>query len=433
MATESVSGEVEVADVQAGAVRTPWGRHALASVLFFLLGSEMFVLSPLIPVLANEFGISTARAAMSVSAFALTYATVSPLVAALADRWTRRTTIVAGACVFVAGEIFSALAPSYEFLIAGRVLAGAGAALMGPAVWSYVTETAAAAERGRAVSRVSAFFAAGQILGVPAGAVVADTVSWRWVFAAIAIAAALATVLVGLNLTGETRVPPRNRSPRRMLAASVGLWRNHDFTLVVSANFFAQAARYATYTFAGALLLHRFGFDTPRLGLVGAAVGFGSMVGALVAGYLVDLFHRRGRDQFILNIGYGSLMIVGLYAATSSDIAWVCVAGWVVTFAAGAAYVGTGQEYLTATMGDLRAPAVSWNNSALYAGTAAGTAVLGTTALGSTPFTVLAVSFAAAAVLLSGSVALHHRAGRRSDAPRRRTVAVVRRKGTQRR
>ncbi|RZL84530.1 MAG: MFS transporter [Rhodococcus sp. (in: high G+C Gram-positive bacteria)] len=363
-------------------------------------------------MMAREFDTTTTVAAMSVAAFALTYATVSPLVGALADGLTRRTAIITGAIVFVGGELFCALAPQFALLIAGRVLAGAGAAMMGPAVWSYVTETAAAAERGRAVSRVAAFFAAGQTLGVPAGAIVAATASWRWVFAAAAVAATVVLIAIGLRLTGESRIPPRHRGKSRVILTSLGLWRNTDFTLVVSANFFAQAARYATYTFAGALLLDRFGFSTVQLGLIGAAVGAGSMVGALLAGYLVDVCHRSGHDQFTLSVCYGAAMALGLFVATSSDIVWLSIFGWILTFAVGSGYISTSQEYLTATMGDLRAPAVSWNNSALYAGTAIGTFLLGLTELGSTGFTVLATSFGAIAALLSGVVMLHHRAAR---------------------
>ncbi|MFI5719054.1 hypothetical protein [Nocardia sp. NPDC051750] len=99
-------------------------------------------------------------------------------------------------------------------------------------------------------------------------------------------------------------------------------------------------------------------------------------------------------------------MTLGLVAATSSGIAWIGIAGWIVTFAAGAAFVSTSQEHLTAAMGDRRAPAVSWNNSALYAGTAAGTFLLGMTELGSASFTVLAASFSALAVLFSALVLL---------------------------
>ncbi|GGL16208.1 MFS transporter [Nocardia jinanensis] len=409
MAAESLPGRVEVVD--AGQFGTPWGRHAMVSMLFFLLGAEMFVLSPLIPLLATEFGTTTPVAAMSVSAFAVTYAAASPLIGALSDGSTRKAAIVGGAIVFVGGELLCAAAPRFEFLLMGRVLAGLGAALMGPAVWSYVTETAAPPERGRAVSRVSAFFAAGQILGVPAGALVADNASWRWVFAAVGLAASAVILLIGLKVTGESRIPPRGRRAWSVIVASAGLWKSRDFTLVVSANFFAQAARYATYTFAGALLLSRFGFDTIQLGLIGAAVGTGSMIGALLAGYSVDIFHRAGRSQFALNVGYASVMALALFAATSSETVWISVFGWVITFAAGSAYVSTSQEYLTATMGDLRAPAVAWNNSALYAGTATGTFLLGMTELRSTSFTVLAVSFSGVAVLLSGSVMLcQHRA-----------------------
>lgn len=94
-----------------------------------------------------------------------------------------------------------------------------------------------------------------------------------------------------------------------------------------------------------------------------------------------------------------------------SDIAWICIAGWIVSFAAGSGYLSTSQEHLTSAMGDQCAAVVSWNNSALYAGTAAGTLLLGMTTRGSPQFTIIAASFGAAATLRDGFVLLQRGLG----------------------
>jgi DHA1 family inner membrane transport protein len=381
--------------------RTPWGKHALVSSLFFILGAETFLLSPLIPLLADDFAVGVATAALSVSTFALAYAVASPLAGALGDGNTRKVAILRGASLFALGDAVCALAPSFSLLIAGRVIAGIGGALMGPAIWAYVTESAAPGQRGRAVSRVAAFFAAGQVVGVPTGAVIAELLGWRAVFATVAGGLLVAAALVYLRLGDETRVPPRDKRFWQAIGASLRLWTNGRFAAVVSANFFAQAARNATYAFAGALFLLRFGFGTAQLGWVGAIVGASSLAGALVSGGLVDRLRRYGKTPLRLNVLYGAAMSAGLVAATGSDLIGVSIGGFVLAFAAGSGFISTSQEVLTSAMGDMRAPAVSWNNSALYAGTATGVFLLGFTALGSVWFTVVSVAMAVAATAIS--------------------------------
>lgn len=390
--------------------RTPWGQHALASSLYFVLGAEMFVLSPVLPALARDFEVSTAVAALTVSAFALTYALTSPLMGVLADRFTRKTAILSGTTLFVLGGLLGAMSPSFGVLICGRVLAGVGGAMLGPAVWSFVTETASPRQRGRAVSRVSVFFSAGQIVGVPVGALLAALWGWRWVFGILAGAMAIAGILIAARFSPERRRPPKKVSLWSGVRSSFGLWAQRGFVYVVTSNFFAQAARYASYTFAGALALQRFGMETAALGLFGALAGVGALIGSLLTGALVDRFHSQGRNQFRLSVGYGLVMASGLLAATAAPVLWASMAGWVLTFAAGAGFVSTNQEYLTSAMGERRAAAVSWNNAALYAGTAAGTLLLGFTRLGGWGFTVLAMTFAVIAAVLS-FVSLRH--GRR--------------------
>lgn len=49
MSAETPAREVAVDAERDDTVRTPWGRHAMASMLFFVLGAEMFVLSPSSP------------------------------------------------------------------------------------------------------------------------------------------------------------------------------------------------------------------------------------------------------------------------------------------------------------------------------------------------------------------------------------------------
>lgn len=213
------------------------------------------------------------------------------------------------------------------------------------------------------------------------------------------IAAGLA-VAIGLRLGREARIPEKVK----LSAAardSLGLWRQPTMSFLVTANLFAQATRYATYTFEGALLFSRFELDTAQLGLVGAAVGVGSLIGATIGGRLVDWVHARSKSQPLLNLVYAGILTIFIVLATAAGNLWLSLIGWVVAFAAGAAFVSNGQEMLTHSAGKNRAYALPWNNAALYAGMASGTFLLGQTPLGETPFVVMAGSFGVFTVVAS--------------------------------
>ncbi|RAN72391.1 hypothetical protein B5P43_32755 [Bacillus sp. SRB_336] len=381
-------------------VATPWSSHRLAASLFLMLGTDMFVVSPLLPQISATFGVSSGEASVVGWSFALVYAVLSPVAALVTNRYTRRAAMVFGAAIFAVGALGVSLLPSLDLVVAARVVTAIGASIMGPPVWSFATETAAPHEVGKAVAGVASYFAAGQIIGVPLGSLVAQFVSWRWVFLGIAVFGAGLVVLLGTKMGQEKRIPEKVPI-QSALRDSLGLWRSSTMSYLVVANFFAQATRYATYTFAGALLLMRFGWDTAQLGLVGASVGLGSLIGAVIGGRLVDRIHASAGPQTALNCIYAAIMTCFIVLATAAGNEWLSLLGWVVTFAAGSAFVSNGQEMLTRATGKNRAYALSWNNSALYAGTAAGTFTLGLVPLGGPQFILAAGVFGALAVIAS--------------------------------
>jgi predicted MFS family arabinose efflux permease len=379
---------------------TPWSKQRLASSLFLVLGMDMFMVSPLLPQISAGFGVSIGEASVVAWSFSLVYALLSPAVALISNRFTRRSAMWVGAAVFSAGVLGAALMPTLGLVVAGRVLAAVGASIMGPPVWSFATETAAPHEVGKAVAGVAATFAAGQIVGVPLGSLVASFASWRWTFLAISVIGAVLAVLIGLRLGTEVRIPEKV-GIREAFADSLNLWRRREFSFLLTANFFAQATRYATYTFAGALLFTRFGLDTAQLGLVGATVGAGSLIGATIGGRLVDRVRARKGSQQLLNLSFAAVMTGFITLATASGHLWFSLAGWAFTFAAGSAFVSNSQEMLTHSAGKNRAYALSWNNSALYAGTALGTFVLGLVPLGETPFVLMSCGLGALTIVAS--------------------------------
>lgn len=380
---------------------TPWSQHALLHSVFFLMGSDLFLLPPLLPAIAATYDTSIASTAWVVTSFGLSYAAVSPLFGALTAHRPKRQVILLGVAVMTVGVLVCAAAPSLAVLLVGRVIGGLGGALVGPAIWAYLAETSAPHERGRGIARGAAAYAGGQIAGVPLGTLLAAGTSWRWAFAVLALGLIASGSLIAVRLRPTPATARREPGLKAALRFSAGLWRQPIFRLILTANSAAQAARLGTYAYAGAIFAGQFGFGTGLLGLIGAVVGIGSFLGSLVAGPIVDWWARLRRPAPLLGIGWALLLAIGLAVATTAPVWWLCMAGFAMSAFAGAGFFSTSQVFLTTVTAERRGPAVAWNNSAMYLGTAIGTTVLGAFALDSAAFGVVSASFGLLAAAVS--------------------------------
>ncbi|MDQ0710242.1 putative MFS family arabinose efflux permease [Arthrobacter woluwensis] len=379
--------------------RTPWSQHTLLYALFFLMGAELFLISPLLATIAADFRVPDGEAAWTVSGYVLGYALSSPVLAALTDRRRRRTVILAGAALFAVGDVACASAPSAPLLALAHALSGVGGGLAAPAVWAYLGETASADQRGRAIAMGAASYAAGQILGVPLGTFLSAHLGWRVAFLAISAGVIMVAALIALRLKEPDPADRRRLRPREAIRHSLGLWTRRPFTTVLTATALSQAARIGTYSYIGVLFADRFGFTLTELGTLGAIVGVGSLSGSLAIGPVIDVWHRRGRSiPFLLGACAFLLAIAIGIALTTSSLA-VAIPVLFLWCAAGGACFSTTQAFLSLRFSDARAAAVSWNNAAMNGGVALGTAALGTAAVGSATFDMIAIALALAAAI----------------------------------
>ena len=379
--------EIQGASMEPDGDSTPWVRYVGLYAVFFLMGAEMFLISPMLPTLSKELHTSTATAAGLVTSYVLTYAIASPLLGIFADRSERRLFIAGGMVLFLAGNLLCALAPTIELLIAARAITGLGGATAAPAIWAYLAERTAAHQRGKAISWGVSFYSLGQILGVPLGVVLAVATSWRWSFACIGILLVFLVPVLVVALRG-----PRPTGDRT-LAAIATPWRTPTISLGLMASALLQAGRLGTYSFVGILFASRFGLSLGELGLVGLLVGFGSFVGSLLTGSLVDRARQAGRHEIRLSVGWACLFTVAVIVGITVPNLVIALAALFVWFVAGGAFYSTQQAYLSNVDPTQRAAVISWNNSMVNAGIAVGTTALGALSTGGAEFTILAGLF----------------------------------------
>ena len=160
-----------------------------------------------LPTLAAEMGAPFPTVQWVVLAYLLASIALVPIIGRLGDLWGKRQLFLVGYAAFGLGSLLCALAPDVAWLIAFRVVQGAGSAALVALGLAILTDVFPAAERGRAIGLNGAVVSAGIVLGPSLGGLVADLASWRWVFVG-----GVAVSLVGGSLALRV-LPPTDRSP----------------------------------------------------------------------------------------------------------------------------------------------------------------------------------------------------------------------------
>ncbi|MBL1083101.1 MFS transporter [Streptomyces actinomycinicus] len=162
------------------------GVVALAWLTQFLVGTDLFVVAPLLPRIAASFGVSAADTGLLVTAFSIAYVVASPLAGRLSDRRDRATVLVAALVLFSAANVGTALAPGFGVLLVARVVAGIAASATGPTVYALVSTRARPRSRAQVLAVVGSGLLTALWVGAPAGSLLGRYVGWQAAFVILA-------------------------------------------------------------------------------------------------------------------------------------------------------------------------------------------------------------------------------------------------------
>lgn len=151
----------------------------LASSLSFVDGS---VVNVALPTIGRSLGASAADLQWIVNGYLLPLSALLLLGGAAGDRYGRRRMFLWGIAAFALASVLCAAAPSLPWLIAGRVVQGASAALLMPNSLAILGASFEGEERGRAIGTWAAAGAVAGAIGPLIGGLLVDAVSWRAIF-----------------------------------------------------------------------------------------------------------------------------------------------------------------------------------------------------------------------------------------------------------
>ena len=160
-----------------------WALPVLCLAQFVVVLDATIVTSAL-PSIRQVLGFSQAGLQWVFTAYALVFGGLLIFGGRVADLAGQRRTFLIGLAVFTAASAGCALAWSPAALVTGRVLQGAGAALLSPAALALLTTPSEPGpRRRRAVGWWTAVAAGGGASGWVLGGLITEYAGWRWVFA----------------------------------------------------------------------------------------------------------------------------------------------------------------------------------------------------------------------------------------------------------
>jgi DHA1 family purine ribonucleoside efflux pump-like MFS transporter len=322
--TNTASMPADTDTTTAKPTRSGWlGVIALMLAIFTLVTSE-FLPASLLPLMADDFGITEGTAGQVVTATALVGMIVGPGIALMFPRLDRKRLLIGLLVLAVLSNLVTALAPNYAFVVVARLALGAAIAGTWAMALAIASQLVPAQHLGRAMAIVNIGVAGATVAAVPLGALISSLAGWRTVFFVIAAATAVALAYFIIVVPS---IPAAAAGGFRTLLAAL-----HSRVMIVGLIGLALivAGHFGSYTFIRVAAENVPGLTPGAIALLLAVFGIGGLLGNLIAGLFVD--RRLVAAMVAVPVVIG-LSIIGFSVATgSAALVFLAAATWGVGF-----------------------------------------------------------------------------------------------------
>lgn len=277
----------------------------------FGIGTTEFVVMGLMPQIAGSYGVSIPMAGLLVSGYAIGVMLGAPVMTALGNKISRKTMLMFLMGLFIVGNALSALAPTFGIMLAGRIIASlAHGAFFGIGA-VVAADLVAPARKAAAIAIMFTGLTVANIVGVPAGTLIGQTISWRVTFAAVA----------GLGVIGllgiAKLVPPMPRSQSANLRGEIAAFRNIQVVLAMAMTVLGFGGVFAAITYIAPMMTEVAGYSEGAVTWLLVLFGVGMFVGNLVGGKFAD---RNLMPMLFVTLGGLSLVLLAFTVTAHNKV-----------------------------------------------------------------------------------------------------------------
>ena len=255
----------------------------LLAFLQFAVILDFMIMSPLGALIMPQLSITPKQFGLVVSAYAFSAGISGFITAGFADRFDRKKILMFFYIGFLCGTLWCGLAPTYEMLLAARIVTGLFGGVIGSVVLAIATDLFQIQLRGRVMGLIQTAFAASQVLGLPLGLYLSNHWNWHAPFIVLAILGALGMGVIALKLkpVDAHLGKPQEHSPFMHLFHTITAPRH---LLAFLTTTLLATGGFMLMPFSSAFLVNNVGISLAHLPTIYFATGictifFGPMIG----------------------------------------------------------------------------------------------------------------------------------------------------------
>ena len=254
---------------------------------------------PAMPVIGKDLASSMQAVQWTIVAYFMAFGLAQLIYGPWADQAGRKPPMYAGLALFILGTVICAMAPTIEVLIFGRFVQGVGGAANMVVLRAVIRDLATGADATRMMSTIMIVIAISPLLAPLSGAGLLAFGSWRLIFWALLLAAALSFFLIYFMME-ETLKPDQRQvfdlaSTRRGVAV---LLRDRGFMSMTFLAGFAFASFFVFIASASFVYTGQFGLTPTQFSFA----------------FAINAFGFFGASQFAAPLGQrlGQIRMIGL-------------------------------------------------------------------------------------------------------------------------
>lgn len=248
----------------------------------YAIGTTEFISVGILPTVAGDLGISLSAAGLIASVYALGVTFSAPILTALTGRMERKTLLLGLMGLFTLGNALAALSPSFEVLLAARILTAFGHGVFFAVGSTIAAELVAPDRRASAIALMFSGLTVAIVTGVPLGTFIGQQFGWRATFWAVAALGVIALVATAALL--PAKLPKAQPAGLRDQIRVLGRGR---LVIAFLMTMLGYGGVFVAFTYLSPILQRITGFAETTVGLIlvgfGVAIALGNMLGGRIA------------------------------------------------------------------------------------------------------------------------------------------------------
>jgi DHA1 family inner membrane transport protein len=286
----------------------------------FGIGTTEFIIMGLLLQVAADMQVSVSTAGLLISGYALGVFVGAPVLTLGTRRMPRKVVLLALMAIFTLGNAACALAPSYGWLMAARVLTSLAHGTFFGVGSVVATGLVAQNKRASAISTMFIGLTVATLLGVPFGAWLGLLLGWRAAFWTVAVIGVIAFAILAVFVPGNVGQDDKPTS----LRDEVAVLAQPQLLLGLAITVFGFGGLFTVFTYIQPILTRISGFSQSAVSPILLVLGAGLAIGNVMGGRFAD----RGLTRALIGTLAGlAIVLVVLAPALGMKIPTVLLMG----------------------------------------------------------------------------------------------------------